>query len=243
MRNDMAKVVTEKPRRGSRNKSEKFGGRLSKDHVSREQEDDSERGGFIPWSRHRNTDSKEFSDLLGPLHKYLRKQVGRPWNHVYSELSQHLDRRSLSGLHIWGHVKGDVEIDCWMGVSGTVYSNRYSYKVSGLYVHPITGLLCYTRQVRPRYRPPVDPDVCKLTENTELHRFDGIWYHVTYTKQAFTRMNHKGEIVEDWLYRTVKKQLNKKELKQHKVVNGASSDHALPTSKLRVGGLTRPVRL
>src|SRR6185503_11976024 len=30
---------------------------------------------------------KDFTDVLGPLHNYLRHSCGRPWNDVYSEIA------------------------------------------------------------------------------------------------------------------------------------------------------------
>jgi len=38
------------------------------------------------WDNHRG--GKQFTDVLGPLYRYLLKQVGRPWDKVYSEIAQ-----------------------------------------------------------------------------------------------------------------------------------------------------------
>ena len=76
MRNDMAKVVTEAPRRGHRNPSKKWGRRLTTD----EYDSDDHGPSRAPTARYRQYgwNAKEFSDVLGPLRRYLRKQVGRP---------------------------------------------------------------------------------------------------------------------------------------------------------------------
>jgi hypothetical protein len=143
MRNDMAKVVTERPRHGHGNSSKKWGRRLGK------QEYDAEDHGptRAPIARHHQYgwNAKEFSDLLGPLRRYLRKQVGRPWNKVWSEISRTLDNRSLSGQHIFDHIRWEVEQHARLGADGSVYHDRWSgaVAVSGLYVHPVTRLLCY----------------------------------------------------------------------------------------------------
>src|SRR5437764_249850 len=102
MRADMAQVVTESPRSGSSNPSLKTAWRLSRNEFDADDHGASRH----PISRYRQFGhaAREFSDLLSPLRRYLHKQVGRPWNDVYSDLSQHLDRRSLTGIHIWGHV-------------------------------------------------------------------------------------------------------------------------------------------
>jgi hypothetical protein len=164
MRNDMAKVVTERPRRGSSEPSRKWGRRLTKDEIPRDfleneryryDDPDPDKGydyDYGPlrtgrWRRQYGSDSKDFSDLLGPLRGYLRKHVGRPWNAVWSELSAHLDKRSVTGSHIFDHIKQEVEQHCWLAVNGKVYyRRRYSRaetEVTGLYVHPMTHLLCY----------------------------------------------------------------------------------------------------
>lgn len=102
-------------------------------------------GGQYGW------DSKDFTDVLGPLRGYLLKQVGRPWDKVYSELAANLDRRTMSGRHIWTHVWMDVQIHTFIGPDGKVWERpRFSwaakggYPVQGLYVHPRTKLLCTT---------------------------------------------------------------------------------------------------
>ena len=66
----------------------------------------------------RYDDPKDFSDVLGPLRRYLHKQVGRPWNKIWSEITQTLDSRSLTGLHIFDHIRWEVEQKAWIGEDG-----------------------------------------------------------------------------------------------------------------------------
>lgn len=154
MRDDMAKVVTERPRRGHAEKSKKTTG-----HAIRRYDPDADYDEPIrlPVSRGRQYgwNSKEFSDQINPLKRYLRSCLGRPWNKVHSELSEKLDRRSISGSHIWDHVMWEIEVDCHIGPDGLAYSNRRrKYRLAdspirGLYVHPKTGLI---REQTPRSR-------------------------------------------------------------------------------------------
>ena len=142
MRKDMAKVVTEAPRRGHANCSSKWGRRLTKDEYAL----DDHGASRAPVSRHRQYgwNAKEFSDSLGPLRGYLRKQVGRPWDKVWSEIATTLDSRSLTGQHIFDHIRWEVELDAWLGEDGRLYHKRRwgtIELVTGLYVHPVTGLL------------------------------------------------------------------------------------------------------
>ena len=43
-------------------------------------------------------------DRTAPLFRYLRKQAGRPWVKVHSELSRAFDKRSLRGFHLHSHI-------------------------------------------------------------------------------------------------------------------------------------------
>lgn len=229
MRRDMAKVVTESPRVGHNRPHVKHGGRLSKDDVAQECEDDTLPGGLKPWGRHRHKDwGKEFSDLLGPLRGYLRKQVGRPWNKIYSDLSQTLNRRTLSGQHIWRHVQWEVELHCEVRDDGLIYKKAVTrYKqdqpVDGLYVHPVNGLLCWKPERRFRYRPPTNPDEKIIDPFTTLVRQKGIWYCTTYRLEVLHVVQMmRGKEVETTSEQRVlnsKHQLSRKELKHYGVVN------------------------
>ena len=124
MRIDMAKVVTEKPRRGHGSPSKKWGRRLGKNE--HDAEDHGPTRAPIARRHQYGWNAKEFSDLLGPLRRYLRKQVGRPWNNVWSEIVRSLDSRSLSGQHIFDHIRWEVEQQVWLSPDGSLYRNRWS---------------------------------------------------------------------------------------------------------------------
>jgi len=159
MRSDIAKLTTEKERRGSSScASKKYGGKI---HIVHNQEHDyeDEFGGFYSSARHRHQNNKSFSDVLSPIRGALRKNVGRPWDDVYSEFCQFLDRRSVSGIHIFDHLcgrGGEVTTKGLYVEDGKVYEypaggyfgRRALYygkglEVDGFYVHPKTGILCY----------------------------------------------------------------------------------------------------
>lgn len=145
MRSDMSKVVTERPRYGHANPSKK-----TALHVRRYEEgqfDDLPKR--ISSGRHRQHgwNAKEFSDRIGPLRRFLQSQVGKKWNEIYSELSQSLDKRSLTGRHIWQHVWMEVERDVRIESDGKIRSRfPYSYIIKGLYIHPKTGILCQVKR-------------------------------------------------------------------------------------------------
>ena len=153
MRDDMAKVVTERPRYGHGNRSKKTTGQPIRHYDPESDYDEATR---LPVARRRQYggDAKDFSDRLGPLKRFLRSNVGRPWDKVHSELSKKLDRRSITGAHIWDHIKWEIQTECYIGADRLMYSRRYGLgriPIKGLYVHPKTGLL--REQRRPRRRP------------------------------------------------------------------------------------------
>lgn len=158
MRDDMSKVVTERPRQGPANKSKKTTGQRIRRYDPGREYDEPTR---LPIARHRQYgyDAKEFSDLINPLKRYLRTCIGKPWRKVHSELSLKLDRRSVSGSHIWDHVMREIEIDCYIGDDGLAYSNNRTYvgrtsdfPIEGIYVHPKSGLIREQSDARIRRR-------------------------------------------------------------------------------------------
>jgi len=241
MRKDLDKVTTESPRRGHSNPSLKTSLRIHRASLEFDEDgfdiDRFELPKVLPISRHRQYgwNCKEFSDLLGPLRKCLRKQVGRPWNDVYSELCESLDQRSLSGIHIWGHVKSEVELYPVIRRDGVICRGyRFHWHgdpltpLQGLYVHPRTGILCYIEERTKRYRRPENPDIKKIDEFHNYELIKGIWYFVTYhnvPKYKYVMIEGEQVKKEDGFTRMywMKKQLNSKELRRNKLVNSRLS--------------------
>lgn len=56
----------------------------------------------------RNIKGKQQSDRLSPLYRFIRKQVGRRWDDVYSELCSQADPRSVKGFHLRSHIEDIV---------------------------------------------------------------------------------------------------------------------------------------
>ena len=169
MRPDIAKLTTERARRGRGYASAfktKYGGKV-RINIDPDHQYEDEFGGYRSSARLRHQEHKEFSDVLNPLRGALRANIGRPWNDVYSEFCKFLDRRSMAGIHIFGHLVGfssgrggEVQTKgLFVGDNGKVYEYpRGGYfpkgvlyngkkfepsEVDGFYVHPVTGILCY----------------------------------------------------------------------------------------------------
>lgn len=257
MRSDMAKVVTERPRRGHGDDSVKTSYTIRPKDLSIDSDGDYEDADYGPGrikasrggqcrlrlsegrsmkmrGNHSAYDChKEFSDLLGPLRGYLRKQVGRPWDKVYSELRANLDFRTVSGQHIWDHVKQEVELHTYMRVDGQVGElGRYGRVgvVDGLYVHPLTRLLCYRKKRNLRigfWRDKPNPDVVKIDEVNSIERINGIWYYVRFgivDVYVPARMTASGfvarpEYFEEKRVVQWKRQLSRRELRAHGLRN------------------------
>jgi hypothetical protein len=99
MREDMHKVVTERPRWNER--------APHKDRRRRPRGLDVDQLETLPTQVAIGYPgrTKSFTDLLGPLRRFLIGQVGRPWNKVYAELRERISPASTVQIHILGHVE------------------------------------------------------------------------------------------------------------------------------------------
>ena len=94
---------------------------------------------------------KVLNDNLAPLRRYLERQVGRPWNKVYSEICRNLRADNAVQQHVRQHLADFVAIKPRriIGSYGTgAEKQRYSRLWSQLlYVDPSDGLLKRTDQL------------------------------------------------------------------------------------------------
>ena len=90
----------------------------------------------------RSGDWKELNENLAPLRRYLERQVGRPWDKVYSEISRHLRVDNPVQQHVRDHLSDFVAIKPRRrpgAVYGKGQRDRLWYQL--LYVDPKDGLL------------------------------------------------------------------------------------------------------
>ncbi|MFN7931188.1 MAG: hypothetical protein U0Y68_25320 [Blastocatellia bacterium] len=182
----MSKVVIERPRRKSwdRSPSVKTGRRIQRYDENKEYDDLPTREKYSMGWQGGKSNYKCFSDLLGPLYRYLRSNVGRPWDKVYSEMCEHLDFRKTTGRHIFEHVQRYVSLHCTVGEDGKIYELtgwRPDIPVEGLYVHPRTGLLCWKGSVSAKKKVQAKlaalPVTCIPLGGDQYHiQLHGIWY-------------------------------------------------------------------
>jgi hypothetical protein len=140
MRSDMPKVLVERPRGGG------YGAGRG-DARERQRTPIEEWRGREGMKRRWNGGTKWFSDHLGPIRRFLRSNIGRPWDNVYSEICTQLrgkfpDREHFL-LHIYQYVERDVSlingIPCHRG--GHNHGEPLRSYGRGFYVCPRTGLL------------------------------------------------------------------------------------------------------
>jgi len=181
MREDMSRVIVERPRLG--------GGRHRKGRAVPLEELPSHEGMGRPYTL--SGDCKSLNENLSPLRRYLERQVGRPWNKVYSEISRHLRADSTVQQHVRDHLRDFVAVKprrqsgalyCTQG--GKERRDRLWYQP--LYVDPRDGLLKRTDRLpeakalrRSRRRAPEPLSRIALTADRELRCIAGIWYEVT----------------------------------------------------------------
>src|SRR4051812_15053885 len=107
MREDMAKVIVERPRHGGGVKYPR-GSFYGRKRLAMEEWAQRESVGR-PWAGRRG--EKHLNENLAPLRRFLRSSLGRPWDNVYSEICQRINRNSAVQLHIWQHLVAYVCTD------------------------------------------------------------------------------------------------------------------------------------
>ena len=188
MREDMYKVIVERPRRGGGVQGDGRNWRNSRDrgsHLGMQQ------GYAYP---------KYLNENLAPLKRWLHKQVHRPWDAVYSDLSRGIDRRNAVQAHIYQHIDQFVERRARM-MDGVVMVRDGRGRTSAwvpvrehcwteLFVHPVTGILLPNRGqhlARRRQRDSWAQRRCiqpyakyhVIDESTQWHCVEGCWFEIT----------------------------------------------------------------
>ncbi len=180
MREDMFKVIVERPRR----------------HKYRDAEA-ARRRDAIEGPQHLGMRAgygyRSLNENLNPLQRYLRSQVGRPWNKVYSEIAQNIDRRSTVQQHIYQHIDDFIAIHVELRESGRLVDLTHHLYSDGnvtqeLYVDPRTGLIRVNKNYRSWRRRWKEREQSKQAEidsrrrvldaETQLLQLAGEWFEV-----------------------------------------------------------------
>ena len=182
MREDMYKVIVERPRRGK--EGDAFAARLRNDF------DGPTRLGMRAGYGYRS-----LNENLAPLRRYLHAQIGRPWNKVFSEICAGIDRRNTVQQHIHQHIRDFIAIDVDVREGRLVdLAARWGLLRSDsgisqeLYVDPRTGLIRPNKGYRSwrhsvaqrRQREQVEIATRRrvVDERTFLLLLDDVWFRV-----------------------------------------------------------------
>lgn len=192
MRADMSKVLVEEPRRG-RAYARAIAG-VRREHRNRLDPDGE--GAPARLGMKNGHATKWFGEHLGPLYRYLRQQVDRPWAKVHGELCAALDKRSVVQAHLFEHIRDKVDVETvWQDDAVWVRQWRGMVPLSEsraeMYVHPRTGILLVNRArvIARRKTKEARADEAAAREahrrsgswlpaDTQWHRVDGLWYEV-----------------------------------------------------------------
>lgn len=187
MRNDMSKVIVERPRLGG-GKSRK-GREIDPDlQVSHE-------GMRKPYVR--NYTEKSLNENLAPLRRFLFSQVGKRWDDVYSDVAKNLRTDNTVQQHVRDHLEDFVAVRTSLKDGKIMVSSKYGwYDYIGdtrklLYVDPDDGILKINKfePARRRYtygdrvrdeRIAREASEKVFPDGTHIKLVDGIWYQVEY---------------------------------------------------------------
>ena len=250
MREDMFKVIVERPRWGRKYAAKS---KLRYDKVP----DRKHATGRRQVLEHRGY-TKSLNENLAPLKRYLMKQVGRPWDKVYSEISEHLDTSSTVKQHVRDHLSDFILINVSIDRDGGFMATRHwggpqppQHWWAKLYVDPRDGLikrtdkLCrklgmmdFRSELRANRKRRAegwryDHNLRVLTETRVLVKLKGCWFQIDTDHSPTGRFGQrllgpelvealaKGGADDGIAWRILsKRQLGKKELKAQKLSNG-----------------------
>ena len=100
MRDDMFKVIVERPRWGASH--------AASPKLKRTPHPDTHCIGVKRHAKIGAPYTKGLNENLAPLLRYLRRQRGRRWNDVYSEICASLDTGSMVKMHVRQHIEDFV---------------------------------------------------------------------------------------------------------------------------------------
>lgn len=177
MREDINKVVTERPRRchWARMERHRKGYVFNKNASLEEMEEVGSAAYAKAAYRKLQTKEKGFSDLLGPIYSFLRSRCGQRWDDVYSEISAVFNAGSWQGSHIKEHINEAVHQKTFYDENGKLWANdggwsgsrpmeltverRWGVGRPEFYVEPGTGILRELKKVK------IKPTKWKKTPN------------------------------------------------------------------------------
>lgn len=206
MRDDMFKVIVERPRwgrAGAMRTKLRYDRQPDRKHVTGKRMALEQRG----WT-------KGLNENLAPLRRYLRKQVGRPWDKVYSEICQTLDTGSTVKQHVREHIEDFVLTKVRIDAYGQFFAATWydqpeppQHWRADMYVDPRDGLLKETRKLLRKLRLEPRREVLRRQYRARLNRQDelrlksvsetryhaqinGLWFEIDCNRRPCSRVGH-----------------------------------------------------
>lgn len=103
--------------------------------------------------------TKYFNDNLEPLIRFLNSKVGKNWNKVHEELCNNLNKRTVSGLHVFNHLYDFVQLNTHIKNKKVYYMHWgkpteliSAEKYPRFYIHPKTGQLMKAKLISNKTR-------------------------------------------------------------------------------------------
>jgi hypothetical protein len=130
---------------------------------------------------------KELNEYLNPLVRYLAKNCGRPWDKVYSEICENMDRRGAVQDHIFQHLFDYVELHP-IFEDGRPHNTGYRglnrlYKSGWTFYVDSTGALREPKERRPPWREEQDNSNLVKTDDESIFLIkrdsDGTWFRIS----------------------------------------------------------------
>jgi len=155
--------------------------------------------------------TKGFNDRLAPLYGMLRKNCGRYWDDVWSEICSQADIRNVAGWHLREHLKYMVSTKITYNENGEPLGphGRW-YSLRDFYVdeHGILRETHPNKVANRRQHPQLKP-------GKGVKKINGCWFKGEWKENIFaTVIGGRKELV----FRP-EKQLNRKELKRLSLQN------------------------
>ncbi len=193
MREDMAKVLVERPRIGSGNRhiASRMARRKAR-NISIDNGDnfDSKQSMKSHLRGHCKSEfcKKQLNENLRPLERYLLSNVGRCWDDIYSDIMAGINLNSAVQYHVWQHLipmdmvltktflNEDRKVYChnWAGECVPIEEHHCDF-----YVHPGNGTLCHKpRKSYRQVKVALDRWINEQNPLKQWHKIDGIWYEI-----------------------------------------------------------------
>lgn len=255
MRDDFNKQLTERERIGHKMKF----GDYRNAKLNKSLDEDMSGGKESIHARRRNAKGsnkarKQFNENLNPLKNFLRVNLGRPWDKIYSEITQNFDKRKVINNHILEHLFQYVELEVYIidGKPHTLSKYRYSReeyspityspRYPTYYVDPRDGLLKTPKQDKTRRQRDREDELetkkkqeavyRKIDDNNHLILKNGIWWVYTAKNKPAKVMEYNAPYFRDYeerkawnlLYESQLTEEAKQKLMVGKLVDGPMPD-------------------